>query len=165
MTAPQPTLAGFQNFIKNVMKVPASALPVTSPFIGYAFANALALVNPALRVVCIPQFDAAQVELNSGGFSIYSEAVYNLAADNLINYAPDQNGSKYFAKLRKQLNITGFVSGIVQASADESTSVSLVVQDAAKNFTLANIQNLKTPYGRQYLGWAQSYGPSTWGIS
>ena len=33
-----------------------------------------------------------------------------------------------------------------------------------KDFTLANLQNLKTPYGRQYLAWAQAYGP-LWGLS
>lgn len=165
MTTPQPTLAGFQAFIKNIMQVPPSALPTDSPFIRYAFANALAIVNPALRAVCIPQKDAAGVSLNSGGWTIYAEAVYNLAADNLINYAPDLPGFAYYSKLRKKLNINGFVSGVVQDSADESTSVSMVVQEAAKNFTLMNLQQLKTPYGRTYLGLAQSYGPSTWGIN
>lgn len=165
MTAPQPTLAGFIDFIDRVMNVPAGALPRTSPFIRIAFANALAIVNPALRAVPIPDADAAGVRLNSGGWTIYAEAVYNLAADNLVNYAPDQQGNTYFKAMRAELNIGGFVSGIVQAAADETTSVSIVVQEAAKAFTLANIQNLKTIYGRTYLGYAQSYGPSTWGIS
>lgn len=165
MAAPQPTLAGFQAFIYDIMKVPPKALPSTSPFIKYAFANALAIVNPALRKVCIPQKDAAGVSLNTGGWTIYAEAVYNLSADLLINYAPDQPGFSYFTKLRRKLNITGFVSGIVQASSDESTSVSLVVQEAAKAFTLKDVQNLKTPYGRAYLGLAQSYGPTTWGLT
>ena len=163
--ATQPTLAGFLSFVRNEMKIPTLALPTSSPFIGYAFANALAIVNPALRTMPVPQQDAAGVALNSGGWSIYAIAVYNLAADNLVNYAPDQNGSAYFAKLRKKMNITGFVSGVVQSSADESTSVSLVVQEAAKAFTLADIQNLKTPWGRVYLGLAQAYGPSTWGMN
>ncbi len=165
MTAPQPTLAGFIAFVQNTMGIKPTILPPTSPYIRYAFANALAIVNPALQVVCIPDADAAGAYLNSGGWTVYAEAVYNLAADNLINYAPDQPGRRYFAKLRKKINITGFTSGIVSAAADESTSVSLVVQEAAKNFTLANIQSLKTPYGRAYLGFAQSYGPSTWGMN
>ncbi len=41
----------------------------------------------------------------------------------------------------------------------------MVVQEAAKNFTLANLQNLKTPWGRTYLGFAQAYGPSIIGLS
>lgn len=165
MTAPQPTLAGFQDFITNVMNISAGNLPPSSIWSAIAFANALAIVNPALRIVAIPDADAAGVMLNSGGYTVYSWAVYNLAADNLINYTPDQQGRGYFKKLRKELNINGFVSGIVQASADETTSVSLVVQDAAKRFTLANIQNMKTIYGRQYLALAQSYGDATWGIN
>ena len=34
-----------------------------------------------------------------------------------------------------------------------------------KNFTIKDINNLKTFWGQQYLALAQSYGPSTWGIS
>ena len=165
MTTPQPTLAGFMAFITNTMRVPTSALPANSPFIRYAFANALAIVNPALQAACIPDRDAAGVSLNTGGWTIYAEAVYNLAAHNLIEYTPDQPGFAWFEKLRKKLNMNGFVSGVVQASGDESTSVSMVVQEAAKNFTLMNLQQMKTPYGRTYLGFAQSYGPSTWGIT
>jgi len=43
--------------------------------------------------------------------------------------------------------------------------MSLVVMEAAKMFTLSNLQNLKDIYGRTYLGYAQSYGPSTFGLS
>lgn len=163
--ATQPTLAGFLSFVRDAMNIPASALPSNSPWIGYAFGNALALVNPSLKAVAIPQFDTAGAALNTGNWSMYVLAVYNLAADNLVNYAVDQPGNTYFEKLREKLNILGFVSGVVQSSADESTSVSIVVQEAAKAFTLANIQNLKTPWGRAYLGIAQSYGPSTWGMT
>lgn len=165
MSAPQPTLAGFLAFVRNAMVISASILPDDSLWISIAFANALAIVNPQLRIVAIPAIDAAGAALNGGGYTVYSWAVYNLAADNLINYAQDQRGRRYFKKLRKELNILGFVSGVVQASADDTTSVSMVVQEAAKNFTLGNLQNLKTPYGRQYLSLAQSYGPSAWGIS
>lgn len=165
MTAPQPTLAGFQWFVANVMGIDAAVSPPTSIWTRIAFATSLAIVNPALRIVCIPEFDAADVQLNSGGYSLYSQAVYNLAGDTLINIAQDQNGRSYFTKLRKVLNINGFVSGVVSGAADETTSASIVVQEAAKNFTLANIQLLKTPYGRAYLAIAQSYGPSAWGIS
>lgn len=164
---PGPTLAGFVAFIENAMQIPTKALATNPPsvWISYALANAMAIVNPSLRIVGIPANDAAGVSLSTGWDTIYTEAVYNLAADNLINYAPDPPGVSYFKRLRKKLNINGFVSGVVQSSGDEATSVSLVVQDAAKAFTLANLQNLKTPYGRRYLSLAQSYGPSTWGIT
>lgn len=165
MAVPQPTLADFVLFVRNVMRINAKYLPDGSPYFAYAFANALALVNPGLACVALPQQDAAGVALNTGGFSIYSEAVNNLAASNLLSYAPDQPGFSYFAKLRKKLNIAGFVSGVVQSSGDEGTNVSLVVQDAAKSFTLMNLQQLKDPYGRTYLGLAQSWGPTVWGLT
>ena len=93
----------------------------------------------------------------------------------MFNYAQDQNGAAiilgsdppqaYFAYSRKVWNIYGFVSGVVQSTNDESSGVSMVVQEAAKNFTLGDLQNLKTPYGRKYLSFAQDYGPSAWGLS
>ena len=162
---PSPTLAGFLSFIRTVMGITSKNLPDNSPVIPMAFAVALAIVNPALQAVCIPDVDAAGVSLNSGGLTIYTLAVYNLAGDNLINYAPDQAGSTYFCDAREKFNTMGFSPGVISASSDEGTSQSLVVQEAAKNFTLANLQQLKTPYGRQYLALAQSYGPNVWGIS
>ena len=159
-----PTQYGFLNFIYTVMGVTPDILPPTSAVIGVAYRIAVDLVN---RQLCaIPD--------------VYTLAVYNLAGDNLINFASDldgapavpgsissanPNGLPFFAYARSRWNINGFVSGVISGSNDESTGQTLVVQDAAKNFTLANLQQLKTPYGRRYLAFAQSYGPSTWGIS
>ena len=165
MTTPQPTLAGFLTFLQTNLNPPAKALPAGSPWPGFALARALALVNPALQCDPIPQWDAAGVSLNSGGWTIYSLAVYYLSTDLLVNVTPDQNGFTFFADLRKQFNIAGYISGVVQASSDEGTSVSLVVQEAAQHFTLSDVQRLKTPWGRAYLELAQSWGPTTFGIS
>ena len=44
-------------------------------------------------------------------------------------------------------------------------AISLVVQKAAEAFQLSDLQNLKTPWGRTYLGFAQKYGPSVWGVA
>lgn len=163
---PSPTLAGFQSFIRTVMGISPSDLPTASPFIPMALAVSMSIVNPALRSMPVVQFDAAAVSLNTFGVnSIYDLAVYNLAGSNLINYAQDQPGKNFFEALRAKLNITGFVSGVVQGSSDEGTSVSLVVQEAAKYFTLSDLSNLKDPWGRRYLELAQSFGPATWGIS
>lgn len=170
-----PTLAGFVAFIRAVMGINTTILPTDSAVIKMAFAVALAIVNPALRKVALPAADSAGVELNSGGLTIYALAVYNLAGDNLINYAQDLpdasfvEGSNpplpFFQWTRKQWNINGFVSGVIESTSDEGTSERMVVQEAAQNFTLSDIQNLKTPYGRQYLAFAQMYGPTTWGVS
>lgn len=160
-----PTLAGFTAFVRNVMAIGTADLPDGSPVMSMALAVAMGIVNPALKAVCIPTTDCAGVQLIAQPESIYTLAVYNLAGDNLVNYAQDQPGDCFFSDLRKKMNIDGFVSGVISSSGDEGTSQSMVVQEAAKNFTLANLQQLKTPWGRQYLAFAQSYGPTTWGLS
>lgn len=165
MTA-SPTLAGFQSFIRIVMGITPADLPSTSPFVPMALAVSMSIVNPLLRSMPLVQFDGAGAALNTFGVNtIYDLAVYNLAGSNLLNYAQDQPGRNFFESLRAKLNIAGFVSGVVQGSGDEGTSVSLVVQEAAKSFTLENLQQLKDPWGRRYLELAQSYGPSTWGLT
>lgn len=145
----EPTQAGFLDFVRNVMQISTTVLPDSSPSIATAYSVALEIVNDQLALA---------------SSTMYTYAVYNLAGDNLVNYAPDQQGQTYFADLRKTLNLAGFVSGVIQASSDESTSESMVVQDAAKEFTLADLQNLKTPWGRTYLGIAQRYG-TVWGLT
>jgi hypothetical protein len=171
-----PTLAGFIDFLRNTVGISTTVLPDNSPDIGTAFAVALAIVNPALRGVCIPSKDSAGAVLNGGGLTIFALCVYNLGASNVFAYAQDLPGAAmvegsgkpglpFFQWSRKQWNVNGFVSGVISGSSDESTSQTLVVQEAAKAFTLANLQQLKDPYGRQYLAMAQSYGPSTWGLS
>jgi hypothetical protein len=180
MAAPQPTLAGFQNFIVQTMGISTTVLPADSPVIPFALAVAMGIVNQQLCAVPIPSADAAGVSLNSGGITVYVFAVYNLAGSNLLSFAQDlpgamivpgsisdrnPNGLPFFAYSRQQWQINAFVSGVVQSTADESTSTSLVVMDAAKMFVLSDLQNLKNPYGRQYLAFAQSAGPTTWGLS
>ena len=172
MTTPQPTLAGFTAFVRNVMGISVTVLPDGSPVIAFALSVALGVVNPQLAAACIPQSDAAGVQLNTGGFTVYVLAVYNLAGSNLLSYAQDQpnaaiykNKLQFFAYFRWKWNINSFVPGVIDSSSDESTSEHMVVQEAAKSFTLANLQQLKDPFGRQYLALAQSYGPTSWGIS
>ena len=143
-----PTQAGFLAWVRAQMQIPLTALPDDDPAIGWAFDVALATVNPGL--ICIPP--------------IYTLAVYNLGGDNLINWANDQPGSRYFADARQAFKIGDFVAGVVASASDSSTSTGVFNIEAAKQFTLGNLQNLKTPWGRQYLAWAQSYGP-LWGIS
>jgi hypothetical protein len=157
MLAKTPTLAGFITFIRNVMGLSAQRLPDDAPVIEMAYCVALNIVNRQMSCVD-PQ--------------IYTLAVYNLGGDNLINYAQDpddapiyKNDMTFFAYIRKTYDTAGFVPGVVQSTADESTSSSFVVQKFAEQFTIGNLQNLKTPYGRQYLAFAQAYGPSIWGLT
>lgn len=223
-----PTLAGFIAWLQAVMGITPNYLPTTAPVITTAFNVAMSIANPDFA--CIDPF-------------IYSLMVYNLAGDNLLNYAPDQyamitgimwassvatvttaaahgfntgdvlniagcaplayntqpgpantflgtpivvTGAEaftyaiptnpgtfsqggtasetYFATLRRQFNLTGFVPGVISASNDESTGQSILNPEFMKGLTLGNLQNLKTPFGRQYLAFAQDYG-QIWGVS
>jgi hypothetical protein len=153
----EPTLAGFQDFISNVMGINPLYLPSNSTSIGWAYSIALMIVNPALAVVATPSNSPVQT-------SLYVQAVYNLAGDNLINYAQDQPGRTYFADLRKAYGINAFAAGVVTSASDSGTSDSLAVPEALQALTLSQLQNLKTPWGRQYLAYAQTYG-TMWGVA
>jgi len=153
-----PTRAGFLLFIRNVMGVSTTLLPDNSTSIDLALALALDIANTDINLISPSQ---------------YTWAVYNLGGSNLLTYAQDVvntpvQGSDpptpYFAWARKQFNINGFVSGVIQSAGDEGTNSSMVVQEAAKNFTLGNLQNLKDPYGRAYLAIAQDMG-DLWGMT
>lgn len=152
MTVVAPTLAGYLDFLQNTVQIPSAALPTNSPYIQLTYDVSVATVNRALCSV---------------SSQIYTLAVYNLATSLLLSWCPDQAGpppQTYFANAREQWNINNFITGVVNASSDEGTSQSMVVQKAAENFTLDDLQRLKDPYGRQYLQWAQKYG-SLWGLT
>jgi hypothetical protein len=160
----QPTIGGFLSFITNIMAVPAGVIDPANPpnTVTWAFDFALQFVNRHLTVVpSIP-----------GAWTMYEIAVYNIAADTLINWAQDvgppyvvyEDGLPYWQYLRKSMNVLAFVAGVVQSTSDEGTSASYLVPDAFKNYTIANLGQLKTPFGRAYLGIAQSWG-TQWGLS
>jgi hypothetical protein len=154
------TLSGYQSFITNYLQIPTSALPLSSPSILMTLAIAEEVVNPALMVVSSP----CESTLGYTGDNVYELAVYNLAADYLINFAPDQPGQTYFADLREKWKIFNFVPGVISASSDETTSESILNPEFMKGFTMSDLQRAKTPYGRQYLMFAQQYG-QLWGLS
>jgi hypothetical protein len=161
-----PTLAGFLTFIRNVMGITTTVLPDDSPVIQWCYQIALDYVNQGL---CIGGSSSPAYP------TIYAQAVYNFAGDRLISFAQDQpdadpvNGSDppmpFFQFSRKQFDINGFVAGVVQSVGDEGTSTSLVVPEAMKGLTFANLQTMKTPWGRAYLAIAQSMGPTVIGIT
>lgn len=109
--------------------------------------------------------------------AIYQQMVYNLGGAYLAQFALDPvplpdppfiivDGVSYgfWSYLRKTSGLNGFVSGVVESSSDEGTSVSLVAPRWAENLTAGQLQLINTPWGRAYLGWAQSAGTG-WGIS
>ncbi|ECI3575405.1 hypothetical protein DL095_10900 [Salmonella enterica subsp. enterica] len=140
-----PELAGFILFIRNTMGVNADALADDDPAISLSWSMSLDWVNR--QIACISPV-------------LYSQAVYNLAASFLLNFGSEVA----FGPVRKKLGINNFTAGVISASSDESTSQTRVVSDALKNLSLADLQQLKDPYGRWYLAIAQQYG-DLWGLT
>ena len=156
---PKPTFDGFVAWVYAVMGVPMQYLPSDSEWLFYAYNTAIATVNQAF--ICVPG-------------PIYLQMVYNLAGHLLVTWQPDVPDMPYVVKdgvsygyfqwIRKENNILGATTGTVTASSDEGSSVTLVVPKQAENLTLAQLQLMTTPWGRYYLGLAQSVG-TNWGIS
>lgn len=95
---------------------------------------------------------------------LYVLAVYNLATDRLINYASDVAGQTFFMDQRTKFRLLDVSVGVSAAASDQGTAVGILNPEVMKNFTLANLQYMKTPWGREYLGIAQSVG-TLWGLS
>jgi hypothetical protein len=76
-----------------------------------------------------------------------------------------QPWNHYWSDLRAKYGLDSFVLGVIQSSADQGTSQSLLVPDWVKNLTMFDLALLKTPWGRRYLGLAQAYGPTIWGLT
>lgn len=124
--------------------------PSTVPPQVWSLVMALDIVTEALRA--------------ASGF-IYNWAVYNLAADRLINFARDAPGQSYFQGLRKDFGIGTVSVGVVSAAGDQSTNTSILNPKQFEYLTFFDLQVMKTPYGREYLGIAQMYGQGLWGLS
>ena len=149
MFAPPPNQTDYITFLYNVVGIPTAALPSDSIYIATSLAVSMEWVNG---------------KLSCASGLLYVLAVYNLAADRLINYAQDVNGQTYFEALRAKLNLNQPIYGVVSSTSDESTSTSLLNTEAMKNMTVGDLQNMQTPYGREYLAIAQSVG-TLWGLT
>lgn len=148
------------------MRITTAVLPDDSPWINWALQQSLGLVNRALMAVrnTVPTV-----------WTIYTRAVYNLAGHILVETAPDvpdapnvpgsDPAAPYFTNLRSGLDMAGFISGVINSTSDNGTGNSMVVPEAMQTLTFSDLQTMKTPWGRTYLGIAQKYGPTIWGIS
>ena len=148
-TTTQPNVTDFYTFLSTVAGIPSSALPSNSAYIPWALSYAEEMTLQVLYAV---------------GQDYYCFAVYCLGTSFLINWCPDQAGQTYFANLRQQWNITGFVGGTVASSADVSSSESLNVPEFLNGLTMANLGQLKDPYGRAWMAAQQELG-NIWGLS
>jgi hypothetical protein len=144
-----PSITGYTNWIYTIMGVDPAVLPSNSPYILLSYDMALEWVN---------------LYLNCASSLLYTQAVYNLGGNILVNIAQDVPPSTYWTDLRQNLGINNFTPGFINATNDEDTSAALLVPLNLQNLTLADLQMLKTPWGRTYLAIAQSVG-SMWGLT
>jgi hypothetical protein len=149
-----PTLEGYLRWIREIMAVPVIVLPDNSPYIELSYDIAFQVVNRYIWCA------------NPG---IFTQAVYNLGGDYLVNIAQDNPNldppnDTYWTDLRNSLGLNTFVPGVVNSAADQGTSAGVQLLSSMENLTITDLQNLKTPWGRIYMGIAQSVG-SMWGIT
>ncbi len=149
MTPSADQLAAFQTFITSTMGITSTYLSPTDPIITTSLSVALEFVNLAINTV---------------SNTLYNLALNNLAGDFLLQWAQDLSGQTFFTNARQNYGINNFVAGVVSSTSDESTSTALKNPDFMSGLTLMDLQNLKTPYGRQYLMIAQQFGP-LWGLT
>ncbi len=143
-----PTLAGYVSFLR-AAGFNTTVLPDNSPFIPLSYNLSVETANCYFSLVST---------------TIYEQMVYCLATSLLIANAPDQVGQTFFADMRKKWNIGNFVAGVATSASDQGTAVGLAVSDALSNLTIMDLENLKDPWGRQYLAWAQNFG-TVWGLT
>lgn len=128
-------------------------LPANSPFLGYAFNRALDIV---FSVPTVSGYD-------------YTLAVYNCAGHIQIKITPDQvvDGvqRQYFLGKRKEFLLLQPVNGTVSSTSDQGSSTTFAVPEGLENLTIQDLDFMKTFWGREYLAYAQDYGPTVWGLS
>ena len=126
------------------------AYVIMQPIVYTSFTVAMAIVNDALETATP---------------LTYVLAVYNLAMDRLVRFAPDQQNQTYFSGLRTQFNLVSTSVGAVASASDQGTSASIANPEWMRQMTMRDIQTLRTPWGREYMGFAQAWGPFVWGLS
>jgi hypothetical protein len=145
----KPNQADYLTFIRGA-GIGVAFLPDNSMWIDVSFTIAVDTVNDVLNVV---------------NPEIYTLAAYNLGVDRLLNFAQDVEGQTFFATMREKLGLLGFAAGLVSSSSDQSSSQSLEVVEGAKRMTFTDLQLARTIWGRTYLGFAQQYGSTIWGLT
>jgi hypothetical protein len=73
--------------------------------------------------------------------------------------------SYFFSNLRNAFRIGQFTPGLVTATSDQGTSVSLVQPHWAAGLGIFALHLTQTPWGRAYLGIASAWGPSIFGLT
>lgn len=150
-TSPKPNMADFLSTMYTEVGLTSSDIDENSQYAKMALAFAVHWVYRGIQ---------------RADNCIYLRAVYCLATDRVVNYAYDSPDSvtRPFAKLRELYGLSKFSPGVISSSSDNGTSQSYQVSETLNKLTLADLQNLKTPWGREYMGYAQQASP-IWGMS
>ena len=133
-------------FLRNTVGIPVAALPDDSIYITASYEIGVALTPCGFA---------------GASSSIYALMVYSCGASFLINNTPDQQGQTFFSDLRDKFGLLQSFNGIITSAADEGTSAAAVVPEFQKRATLQELQWMKDPFGRQFLGFLQMAG-SNW---
>lgn len=152
MTTPivsPPTLEGFIAWTRDVMGIPQQAIGDFDP--GYALAYQVAQ-------------DIVPLDFAKTAPTIYTLTIYNFGGSQLLQTQPDYPGRTYFADARAAYGINSFVAGVIDTSADSTTSQHMIVGKGLQNLSLLDLQRLKDPYGRQALAYMQAIG-TLWGLT
>lgn len=148
----QPNQADYLLFLRNGVGIGPAYLPDNSMWITTTLNMAIAMV-------------VTELQFADPTGTMYTLACYNFATDRLLNFAIDLPGQTYFQNARQTLGLNSFSAGLIIASSDQGTSQAMQAPDWAKSMTITDLQMMRTPYGRVYLDFAQSYGPNIWGLT
>lgn len=152
MFAPPPNQDGFTAFLNNTLPtIPDGGVVLPSMDVrDTALCEALETVNDYICMVAPRQ---------------YVEAVYNLAADRAVYLANDAPNQTYFKDLRESFRTSSPSLGVVSSASNQATSMGQINPKTLQELTLAELQYLKSPYGRRYIQIAQTYGDALFGVS
>jgi hypothetical protein len=157
LPAGDPTFAGFQWFVANIMAVPSGSMP-DDTWLQVAYDEALNLTYYGLATV--PSQPTTP--------SIYAFAVYNLGCALLLEFAQDDPNATppgtYWSDLRTKLGINNATYGMVNSAADQGTSESMYIPEVIKGMTLFDLQLMKSPWGRTFLMISGEWG-TIWGLT
>ncbi|MDR8054214.1 hypothetical protein [Burkholderia cenocepacia] len=139
---------GYLQYLRNVVGVPVAALPDDSVYITLSYEIGLSLTPCGF---------------NRASSSIYELMVYACATSFLLNNTPDQLNQSWFDQVRTKYGLLDSFNGIITSAGDQGTNAAAVVPDWVKRATLAELQWMKDPFGRQFLGFLQMAG-SNWAL-
>lgn len=156
-----PNVVDFLWWLNTSVQIPPAALPVSSQWPQYALWQALELVLREEQPRHWPHG-------NHSGSIMYVLACYNCSTHLLLSITPDVPGQNFFASARGNgaggYSLVNPSTGIIAATSDESTSATLASPDWAKRLTIGDLDFFKTPWGRYYLNYNQSFG-TLWGLT